>query len=275
MAKMFYTLQEAAEKLGITEDEVRSLGSDGQIQVFRDRDNVMFKRDQVDGLADQRESEAEPESDKSGTSIPLQESGETDALSVKAEDTAATSGINVFETDEVEAVDPGAKTQATDSESEEELMLESVGSGSGLLDLTQEADDTSLGAELLDEIYPGDSSADAKAASAQGSGDFDSAVEAEAAAAADGSVANTAAAMALALDGEVYDPAGSGLTVGVLAVATACLIMALTVAIYAVSGVGSALTSSMSQSVLMYLGIMAAAVVVGGAVGYFIGKSQE
>ena len=81
--------------------------------------------------------------------------------------------------------------------------------------------------------------------------------------------------MALALDGEVYDPAGSGLTVGVLAVATACLIMALIVAIYAVSGVGSALTSSMSQSILMYLGIMAAAVVVGGAVGYFIGKSQE
>jgi hypothetical protein len=34
--------------------------------------------------------------------------------------------------------------------------LEGVGSGgSGLLDLTRESDDTSLGAELLDEIYPG------------------------------------------------------------------------------------------------------------------------
>ena len=29
----------------------------------------------------------------------------------------------------------------------------------GLLDLTREADDTSLGAELLDEIYPGDDDA--------------------------------------------------------------------------------------------------------------------
>lgn len=36
----------------------------------------------------------------------------------------------------------------------DDLTLDSVGSGSGLLDLTREADDTSLGAELLDEIYP-------------------------------------------------------------------------------------------------------------------------
>jgi hypothetical protein len=34
------------------------------------------------------------------------------------------------------------------------VNLEGVGSGSGLLDLTRESDDTSLGAELLDEIAP-------------------------------------------------------------------------------------------------------------------------
>ena len=34
-----------------------------------------------------------------------------------------------------------------------------IGSGSGILDLTKESDDTSLGAELLDEIYSGDSDA--------------------------------------------------------------------------------------------------------------------
>ena len=32
-------------------------------------------------------------------------------------------------------------------------------SGSGLMDLTRESDDTSLGAELLDEIYPGEEEA--------------------------------------------------------------------------------------------------------------------
>jgi hypothetical protein len=35
------------------------------------------------------------------------------------------------------------------------VNLEGTGSGSGLLDLTRESDDTSLGAELLDEITPG------------------------------------------------------------------------------------------------------------------------
>ena len=34
--------------------------------------------------------------------------------------------------------------------------MEGAGSGSGLLDLAREADDTALGADLLDEIYPGE-----------------------------------------------------------------------------------------------------------------------
>ena len=41
----------------------------------------------------------------------------------------------------------------------DQINLEGVGSGSGLLDLTRESDDTSLGAELLDEIGPGGSAA--------------------------------------------------------------------------------------------------------------------
>jgi hypothetical protein len=40
---------------------------------------------------------------------------------------------------------------------QDQINLEGVGSGSGLLDLTRESDDTSLGAELLDEISPGGS----------------------------------------------------------------------------------------------------------------------
>ena len=39
---------------------------------------------------------------------------------------------------------------------DEDLSLEAVGSGSGLLDLTRESDDTSLGAELLEEVYSSD-----------------------------------------------------------------------------------------------------------------------
>jgi hypothetical protein len=62
------------------------------------------------------------------------------------------SGIDVFQNDEVDRVDPAAQTAVSASD---HLSSESIGSGSGLLDLTRESDDTSLGAELLDEIAPG------------------------------------------------------------------------------------------------------------------------
>jgi len=62
-------------------------------------------------------------------------------------------GINVFGEDSIEHADPLAQTAI--SPSGDQVNLDSVGSGSGLLDLTRESDDTSLGAELLDEISPG------------------------------------------------------------------------------------------------------------------------
>jgi hypothetical protein len=62
-------------------------------------------------------------------------------------------GVTVFRPDEVERVDPGAQTSIS-SGLQDQVNLEGVGSGSGLLDLTRESDDTSLGAELLDEISP-------------------------------------------------------------------------------------------------------------------------
>jgi hypothetical protein len=68
-------------------------------------------------------------------------------------------GINVFGADEVPGVvDPMAQTAITPTT--QEINLESVGSGSGLLDLSRERDDTSLGA-VLEEIGPGASGAPA------------------------------------------------------------------------------------------------------------------
>ena len=66
-------------------------------------------------------------------------------------------GVDVFQNDEVERVDPSAQTAIAPGISD--LANEGVGSGSGLLDLTRESDDTSLGAELLDEIAPGGTAA--------------------------------------------------------------------------------------------------------------------
>ena len=62
-------------------------------------------------------------------------------------------GINVFG-DEAGEADPMAQTAISSSPSVADLNLEGIGSGSGLLDLTRESDDTSLGADLIDEIKP-------------------------------------------------------------------------------------------------------------------------
>ncbi len=165
MAKMFYTLEEASEKLGLDAEQIKEMATDGKLQQFRDRDKLMFKREQVDELAGVNDLSG------SDSGIQLADPGpdDTDAISL-ADGTAfgdsqaggsmggsmAGTGISVFEADEVDAADPMAQTQVSSAGGDdEELALESVGSGSGLLDLTRESDDTSLGAELLDEIYPG------------------------------------------------------------------------------------------------------------------------
>jgi hypothetical protein len=65
-------------------------------------------------------------------------------------------GITVFDVEEGSRADPMAQTAVgAGGGSSDQVNLEGVGSGSGLLDLTRESDDTSLGAELLDEITPG------------------------------------------------------------------------------------------------------------------------
>ena len=62
-------------------------------------------------------------------------------------------GINVFG-DDADHADPMAQTNVSPA-MRDQISLEAVGSGSGLLDLTRESDDTSLGADTLDEILPG------------------------------------------------------------------------------------------------------------------------
>src|SRR5258705_12412107 len=70
-------------------------------------------------------------------------------------------GINVFgDMEDAPRVDPMAQT-SIGSGIQDQINLEGVGSGSGLLDLTRESDDTSLGAELLDEMGPAGTAAGA------------------------------------------------------------------------------------------------------------------
>lgn len=80
---------------------------------------------------------------------------------------AGGSGINVLG-DSAAPADPMAQTAISGGGMADQISLEGTGSGSGLLDLTRESDDTSLGAELLDEIAPGGSKRGTKAGTAAG-----------------------------------------------------------------------------------------------------------
>ncbi|MGE3180001.1 MAG: helix-turn-helix domain-containing protein [Phycisphaerae bacterium] len=192
MAKPFYSLEEVADLLGKSNDEITALVRAGDLREFRDSGKVFFKAEDVEKLrksgdsgeitldsvdADSSDSLPTLVDTSGGTSIiglsdmDDAESGGSGAPAAK-EGTSLPSGIGVFDDDELELDDdPMAATQVTAAAGAPgSVSLEGTGSGSGLLDLTREADDTSLGAELLDEIYPGeDDAAASKAGSRTGS----------------------------------------------------------------------------------------------------------
>jgi len=314
MAKMFYSLNEAAEKLGISPDEVRQKIESGELSEFRSGDELVVKREQVDMLAGDTDgagidlSEIGSEeiglsdsvleddgpiidtghdslviglddsasdsiglggddassgsfgladdelslSDSASASIGLDDditnpanigstSGGTPADSgiglggsgiglggsgiggsgvislaseasgsgMEVESPKDQTGISIFD-DGMDDVDASEATLVTDAPIFE---ADSSGSGSGLLDLTREGDDTSLGVDLLDDGYGGGE--DAGVAPAEAGALFETT--------AGGEVDLTAAAPMMAFQ-EAYDGGGSGL-VGGLALGIVCAML--------------------------------------------------
>lgn len=176
MAKMFLTMDETKAALGRTEDEIKQLCREGKLREFRDGPKLMFKADQVEALKNTLPPRDTVDIADSGAPISLVDSKSGTAsggsapgtVSIK-EDTSAGdtglsgsfggvpspraanqasgtgSGIGIFE--EADSTDSSAQTALTGSEGG---GLEPGGSGSGLLDLTRESDDTSIGAVLED-----------------------------------------------------------------------------------------------------------------------------
>jgi hypothetical protein len=185
MAKMFYTLDETKAALGKNEEEIKQLTREGRLREFRDGPRLMFKADQVEslkseiggdqidlgpsdtggpiGLVDSKgasgsmislaDSDVSAKPGKGDTAMAgdIGLSGSAGGIPSPGRSRSG-SGINLLGPDE-SAADPMAQTAI--SGSSDQVNIEGVGSGSGLLDLTRESDDTSLGAELLDEIAPG------------------------------------------------------------------------------------------------------------------------
>ncbi len=271
MAKMFYTLEEVCEKLGKTEDEVKQMIESGQIQEFRDRDKLMFKVDQIDllggGEEDTGEVKLELEDSSGGSGLGLAE----EESSIGLVDSREGTGISVFDTDhgeqDAEEQTHAGEVVATDEEEEEELSLEAVGSGSGLLDLTRESDDTSLGAELLEEVYSGEQNIEIPA---NASGLFEAAgTEAPAEERAD------APSVTVPMVVEPYDGAGSGLGAGLMIGALAALVCSAIVAIVGTSGATPGLAIQFGSNLWMWVGGLMGVTLVLGLVGLFIGKASE
>lgn len=262
MAKMFYTLDEVKAKLGKSEDEIKKMVSSGQIQEFRDRDRLMFKKEAIDMyLGDKDETgevRLELEDSRAGSGLDLQADS-----SMGMVDSREGTGISVFDTDHG-GEDAGDQTQA--GTIEEELSLESVGSGSGLLDLTRESDDTSLGAELLEEVYSSD---DANVEiPANASGLFEAA-----GAESPGNVMTEGSSMPMLV--ESYDGAGSGLGAGLMIAALVSLVCAGIIAVVGVSGATPGLAMSFASNLMVWGGVLLAITIIFGLVGLFIGKASE
>lgn len=181
MADENYTLKEALAKLALTEEQLNKLVRDGRIREFRVDGQANYNVAEIDALAAEINpaldgSTQDASSETSGGSaiellpvdasdggtdvISLDESGEQPSpVTPSKDDTVITpAGVSVFDEDELAGleVDPMAKTQIAQSVTDE-LSLEGGDTGSGLLDLARESDDTSLGG-VLDEIPPGDES---------------------------------------------------------------------------------------------------------------------
>jgi excisionase family DNA binding protein len=77
MAGMFYSLQEAAEKLNMTEKQLKEIVQEGKLREFRDGPNLLFKIEEVEALISQAEA-AEPEVPEPEISVP--EAEEEEAL---------------------------------------------------------------------------------------------------------------------------------------------------------------------------------------------------
>jgi excisionase family DNA binding protein len=119
MAGMFYSLQEAAQKLNMSEDEVQKLVEERKLREFRDGTNVLFKVAEVESLmADTGLASAEP---------PAGEGEEPEIL-----EPAATG-------EEELTLEPGQPGAA----GEEEIDLEAVGSTAGGEELNLDAEKTS------------------------------------------------------------------------------------------------------------------------------------
>jgi len=285
MAKMFYTLSEAAERLGMSEDEVKGLTESGQLQEFRDRDQIMLKVEQVDLLAG-------TDDDAGGEMIPLAESGELEPIGLSssgsgsvfgAENPMEATGISIFDPEVGDEADPSAATQVSGGVATPEFDMDAAASGTGMSGVALEADDTSVGSDLLEDVYGSGAGQSGYGAGASGSmqasgGASDlgaSAVDAGGdlfESAGEETELTPAAAAPVGMPmAEAYDGPGSGLVGGLALGIILVLLIAATIVILSLFGAAPTLLESVNMTVVYGIaGGGAVFMLVSAAVGWVL-----
>lgn len=273
MAKMFYSLEEAAAKLGKTPDEVRALAASGQLPEFRDRDRLMFKVEHVDLLSGGGDDDH----------IPLADSGEMEPISLASSGSAMNlespkeqTGISIFDADQTEEADPSAVTRITPAAGAGGIKVEDPGrsgSGSGLLDMTRDVDDTSLGANLLDDVY-GSETVAAQTAEEPAQSEGGALFESPGAASEADADASTAGAQMVMMAPEAYDGAGSGLAGGLAVGAVLSLLVAAFAVVLGLAGTGSDLINMLGENIWAFVGGLAGVTALSAGLGWFLGRKS-
>ena len=258
MAKMYYSEEEAAERLGIDQQELTNLVEQDKLKVYADGARKVYRVDEVDALVGPAEAE-EVELAPAGAEDEAVMLAEADKpITPGKEDTVITSdGISIFDDEdlEIESADPMAKT-AIGPSVEDQISLEGVGSGSGLLDLTRESDDTSLGAEVLDHI-------DAEAGISS-SASMEVPVEEP--------YAEPEAGVEIPIAVEEIDPA-SGAFAGLIVAGALVMLVTSAVALAAMTGAVPSYVQSLQENIVVFLIASVAVGVMLAVAGFFIGKA--
>ncbi|MFO0859788.1 MAG: hypothetical protein U0570_04465 [Phycisphaerales bacterium] len=286
MAKMFYSLDEAAQKLKISADEVKAMADNRQLEVFRDRDRLMFKVEQVDLLAGGKsggEDEIIPLADSSSELEPIGLASSGSGLSMGSglglagsgapagESPKEQTGISIFDADATDESDPSAVTRVT-SAPLQGLAATAAGdssAGSGI-DL---GGGTGFGQGLAEDAFGVTANAGSGSVDSEGTGSAPS----EGGALFEGGGGAEAAPvgavpMAAMVAAEPYDGLWSGVLGGVAFGAIVTLLVSVFAVVLVLSGSGADLLEKLGENIWAVVGGLAGLTIVAGVIGMVIGK---
>jgi hypothetical protein len=167
------------------------------------------------------------------------------------------------------------------------IGVDGMSSGSGLMDLTNDSESSTIGAALMDEAFSSDEGAELPANASgifggesgegaeSGAGLAAAAVAVAATTATSGKKASAPIFTSGPAAPEAYSGSWSGLGVGLLLPASLGLLAAAATVIARQLGAPPDLAVMFAKDWMMYTGAFAGVILVSGAIGFFVGKATE